>query len=148
MMLPYFEGIEAGEALRQYCEWFPEGIEDTPASALQADYNAIALAIVADEDKGLSVIEQFRIDINSQKEIRQGKHFNCQHLIAAYQAYIEHFDALGNWNNLDLFWQKVIGYVQRQLTAYDAQVHCSGIHSVLDNKNNFSRGFHFANGGY
>ncbi len=147
MMLPYFESLEQGEALRQFNEQFPNGIEETPASELKADYNVIALAIINDEDNGLSVIEGFRKKITSQKEITQGKHFNLQHLIAAYQAYIDNFNTLATWSNRDLFWQKVIGYVQRQMTAYDAQIHCSGVKSVLDNEKSFSRTFKFCNGG-
>jgi hypothetical protein len=39
MMLPYFESLEQEEALRQFNEQFPNGIEETPASELIADYN-------------------------------------------------------------------------------------------------------------
>ncbi|HBC0466973.1 TPA: hypothetical protein K0O58_000523 [Legionella pneumophila] len=146
MMLPYFECLEQGEALRQFQGQFPSGIEETPAAELKAYYDAIALAIIHDEDHGLSVIERFRKKITCQKEITQGKHFNLQHLIAVYQAYIDNFHALGNWNNRDLFWQKVIGYVQRQMTAYDAQIHCSGVvRCFLDKESSFSRTFELSN---
>ncbi len=146
MMLPYFECLEQGEALRQFNEQFPNTIEDTPACELQAYYNAIALAIIQNEDKGLFVIEQFRKEITSQNKIIQGKHFNPQHLIAAYQVYMNHFDnfdVAGHWVNKNLFWQKVIGYVLRQMTAYDAQIHCSGIITVLDNEKSFARRLDF-----
>lgn len=148
MMLPYFEDLEQGEALRQFQEQFPNGTEDTPASELQDYYNAIALSIIHDEEQGLSVIEGFRLEITSQSEITQGKHFNLQHLIAVYQAYIDNFNALATWENRDLFWQKVIGYVQRQMTAYDAQIHCLSLKGV-DNENSFARTFKlsFSNGG-
>ncbi|HAU1150629.1 TPA: hypothetical protein JBI12_01530 [Legionella pneumophila] len=146
MMLPYFECLEQGEALRQFQGQFPSGIEETPAAELKAYYDAIALAIIHDEDHGLSVIEGFRKEITCQKEITQGKHFNLQHLIAVYQSYIDNFHALGNWNNRDLFWQKVIGYVQRQMTAYDAQIHCSGVvWCVLNKESSFSRTFELSN---
>ncbi|PWY55050.1 hypothetical protein DGG96_13955 [Legionella qingyii] len=146
MILPYCENLKQGEALRQFNEQFPKGIEDeVSAEELQAYYNAIALAIINDEDHGVSVIEGFRKEITCQKEITQGKHFNLQHLIAAYQAYIDNFDTLDNWDNRDLFWQKVIGYVQRQMTGYDAQIHCSGVESVLDNESSFSRTFELLN---
>ncbi len=147
MMLPYFAGLEKGEALRQFHEQFPEGIEDeVSAEDLKEYYNAIALAIISHKDQGLSAIEKFRKQIAFQGEITQGKHFNLQHLIAAYQTYIDYFDALTNWDNRDLFWQKVIGYVQRQMTAYDAQVHCSGIQSVLETERAFSRTLKFPGG--
>ncbi|HFE6323972.1 TPA: hypothetical protein ACIZBE_003166, partial [Legionella pneumophila] len=124
-----------------------EGIEDeVSAEDLKEYYNAIALAIISHKDQGLSAIEKFRKQIAFQGEITQGKHFNLQHLIAAYQTYIDYFDALANWDNRDLFWQKVIGYVQRQMTAYDAQVHCSGIQSVLETERAFSRTLKFPGG--
>src|SRR5690606_8452103 len=68
-------------------------------------------------------------------------------LIATYQAYIANSDAFANRENRDLFWQEVIGYAQRQMTTYDAQIHCSGVQSVLDNENSFARTLKFANGG-
>ncbi|STX55731.1 Uncharacterised protein [Legionella beliardensis] len=93
------------------------------------------------------MIEGFRKKITCQKEITQGKHFNLQHLIAAYQAYIDNFHAFETWHNCDLFWQNVVGYVQRQMTAYDAQIHCSGIQKVLGDEKSFARRLEFANGG-
>jgi hypothetical protein len=33
------------------------------------------------------------------------------------------------------------------MTAYNAQVHCSGVQSVVDNKATFQRTFKFSNGG-
>jgi hypothetical protein len=147
MMLPYFAELDPQELRNQFQAWFPHGIDDIPAAQLQGDYNAIALAIISDEDLGHSKIEQLRVNLTSQKEITIGQHFNLQHLVAAYQAYVEHFDALGNWDNRDLFWQKVIGFVQRQMTAYDAQVHCSGIQNVLDKSQAFSRSLSLYGGG-
>ena len=146
-MLPYFEGLEQGEALRQFQKQFPNGIEDeVSAEALKDYYNDIASKIINNADHGQSAIEHFRKEITSNKEITQGKHFNLQHLIAAHQAYFDNFNALGHWKNRDLFWQKVIGYVQRQMTAYDVQIHCSGVKSVLDNQSSFSRTFELSNG--
>lgn len=148
MMLPYFDGLEVGEALRQFNEQFPNGIEeDDTAEDLIPHYNAIARAIINDEDLGQSAIKAFREYISAQKEIHQGRHFNFQHIVAAHQAYVDNFDALKNWNNRDLFWQKVVGYAQRQMTTFDAQVHCSGIKSVLDNGDKFVRTLSLANGG-
>jgi hypothetical protein len=146
MMLPYFTKLEEKEPLKQFHEWFPNGIEEVPESEFQAHYNAIASAIITDADHGHAMIEQFRSDL-CKKEITHGKHFNLQELVAAYQAYVHHFDALGTWDNRDLFWPKVIGYVQRQMTAYDAQVHCSGVQSVLENNDAFSRSLAFYKGG-
>ncbi|MDP1604301.1 MAG: hypothetical protein Q8M03_13660, partial [Legionella sp.] len=148
MMLPYFEGLEQGEALRQFHKQFPNGIkDDVSAEQLKIHYNALAFAIINDEDHGLSAIEGCRKALTSQKKITKGKHFNLQHLLAAYQAYIDNFKALVNWDNRDIFWQKVVGYVQRQMTAYDAQINCSGLKNVLVDESIFARIFEFSNGG-
>jgi hypothetical protein len=140
MMLPH---LETREALRQFREWFPNGIETTPAADLQAIYNKIARAIIYGEaDHQRLAIEEFRGIFTCPKEITQGHHFNLQHLLVAYQAYIDNFDALralDNWDRLDLFWTQVVGFVQRQMPAYDAQIHCSGVQSVLDDSSKFKR---------
>jgi hypothetical protein len=145
MMLQY---LDKGEALKQFKEQFPKGVkDDVSAQELKPYYNAIASAISNNQDNGLSAIEAFRVDLTSQKEIKQGKHFNLQHLVAAYQVFIDHFRTFQNLEQRNLFWQKVIGYVQSQMTAYDAQVHCSGIERVLSNNSEFSRTLTFCNGG-
>ena len=118
---------------RQFDEQFPKGIESIPAKELQAMYNDLANAIVKDDDNGKEAIAAFRQIITQHNCIESGKHFNMQHLIAAYQAYNDKFSLLGTWPNRDAFWQKVIGFVQRQMPANDAQTHCSGIKNVLDN---------------
>ncbi len=146
IMLPYFNRLEREEALRQFDEQFGT----TSDFDLRIDYNALAFAIINNEDKGLSMIEGFRKKITSPKKITQGNHFNLQHLSAAYRAYIDNFDALGNWDSRDFFWQKVIGYVQRQMTAYDAQIHCSrtkDISNILTTEKSFERRLDLTNGG-
>ena len=120
---------------------------DVAQHALKDYYNELAQAIIHDADGGQAAIERFREAIRHQKEIRQGKIFSLQHLIAAYAAYTDNFDALGTWHKRDLFWNQVIGYVQRQMSTYDAQVHCSGVQSVLDDPARFKRSLKFSNGG-
>jgi hypothetical protein len=143
MILRYLEPLEA---LRQFREWFPNGIEEeTSAKTLQVGYNAIVLEIIKGQTHGQAAISGFRDQITAQKEIRQGRHFNLNHLSAAYQAYIDNFDVLSSWENRDLFWNQVIGYVQRQMTAYDAQIYCSGVKKVLENPVAFSRALILAN---
>lgn len=146
MMLPY---IDPSDALRQFKEWFPGGISCTSIQELQAYqtyYNVIALSIINDTDHGESAIETFRKVLSSQPIITQGIHFNLYHLIAAYQAFITHFPQANDFNELykcEAFWYKVIGYVQRQMTAYDAQMHCCGLKSILDNESHFIRKFSY-----
>ncbi|STX28615.1 SidC homolog [Legionella beliardensis] len=150
MILPYFESLEEGEALRQFQEQFPDGIEndkdDVSAAALKDYYHKLAIAIVNDTDHGQSALEAFRRAITCQEKITQGKHFNLKHLIAVHKAYIANFNVLLNWKNRDLFWQKIVGYVQRQVTAYDAQIHASVINNVLEDENSFRRTFKLEGG--
>ncbi len=148
LMLPYFKVLEDGEALRQFNEQFPNGIDvDLPAEELKLYYNAIALAIINAEDNGISAIEAFREEIKSQNVISQGMHFNLQELVAAYRVFIDYSDVL-DWNKRDLFWLKIIGFVQRQMTAYDAQALLSGIETVLVDEANLSRSLILHNDGF
>lgn len=154
MIQPYFtqlesaiEGFSAQEEMKkQFNGQFPEGLTDAPASDLQPFYNELATAISNSEDSGDAAIEAFRSKITERKEVKSGKHFNMQHLIAAYLAYIDNFDTLATWDNRDKFWQKVIGYVQRQMPANYAQAHCSGIQNVLGDANQFKRAFGLSGG--
>jgi hypothetical protein len=133
MMMPYFDGLEEGEALKQFKSQFPSGIVDTPANQLQPMYDALAQAIINDEDGGTKAIEAFRVEITKNDNITTGKHFNEQHLVAVLNAYVENFDALGTWDNRDKFWCQVVGYVQRQMPTNTAQAHCYGLSRVNDN---------------
>jgi hypothetical protein len=148
-MLPHLDALKPGEALKQFQEWFPEGFkeDEISTSALKAYYNELAQAIILNADGGNAAIERFREYISHHREIRQGEIFNLQHLIAAYAAYIDNFDALGTLPKLDLFWNQVMGYAQRQMSSYDAQVHCAGIQSVLNDPAKFKRSFKFLNSG-
>jgi hypothetical protein len=143
MMMPYFENLPEGVALKQFNQQFPDGIEDTPSKKLQPFYNDLANAIINDEDNGLGAIEAFRIAITQNNHIAKGTHFNMQHLLAAYLAYIDNFVRLATLSNRDIFWQRVIGYVQRQMPANYAQAHCSGLKDVIDNGYGFNRTFRF-----
>lgn len=140
MMLEY---IDPRKALGQFQEWFPRKVQSPSAQELQAYqtyYSNIALAIINDADLGKAAIEKFRQEITSQKVITQGLHFDLYQLMAAYQVFKIYFDTFDTRStHSDLFWNQVVGYVQRQMTAFDAQVHCSGIHGVLENENNFTR---------
>lgn len=40
--------------------------------------------------------------------------------------------------NRNLFWQKIIGYMQQQITAYDLQVYCLGLKRVLEDGRSFA----------
>jgi len=154
MMRPYFTILESKGAIdsakeevrQQFDEQFPGGIENIPAKELQAMYDDLASAIINNDDNGKEEIEGFRQIITQHDCIDSGIHFNMQHLIAAYQAYIDNFGRLGTCVNRDTFWNKVIGFVQRQMPTNYAQVHCSGIKNVIDSSDNFKRKLSFNDG--
>ncbi|MDP3268430.1 MAG: hypothetical protein Q8M40_05210 [Legionella sp.] len=140
MILPYFKDLEKTEASQQFQEQFPNEIKDEiSADKLIENYNKIALAIINDDNSYFSLMEKFRKEFTLTKVIKQGSHFNLQHLIAAYQAFINNLNNFNTQDKKDLFFKQIIGYVQRQLTAYDAQILCSGIKKVLDDETFFER---------
>lgn len=153
MMIPYFTKLERKnkefsaqeEMKKQFFEQFPDGIESYPSSELQSDYNDLVAAIANNDDNGDAAIEDFRNQISEHKQVKSGKHFNMQHLITAYQAYIDNFDALETWSNRDKYWQKVIGYVQTQMPANYAQAHCS-VRSARVDSSKFNRTFELGGG--
>lgn len=153
MMMPYFKVLERNGTIEssqqtmreQFDRQFPDGIDDTPANELLPIYNQLAQAII--DGNGEQAIGNFREVITQPGTIHHGKHFNMQHLIAAYQAYIDNFNDLATWPNRDMFWQKVIGYVQRCVPANVAQALCSGVQTVLDDPSKFKRTLKFYNGG-
>lgn len=138
--------IAREEMLKQFNQQFPSGTKDVPQSELKPFYFALVKAITEDKDHGLSAIEGFRVEITKNKVIKSGKHFNMQHLVAACLVYIYKFEVLATWDNRDMFWRKVIGYLQRQMPANYAQAHCSGIQHILYNPSDFKRTFKFKNG--
>ncbi len=133
MMIPYFELLETKgfiesadyEIKRQFDEQYPNGIRILRASKLQPQYNELAKAIINHEDKGDSAISVFRKKLSKEKTITSGKHFNMQHLLAAYQAYIDHYVYMDE-RLARRFWINVVGHLQRQIPAHYAQKICCG----------------------
>lgn len=151
IMLPYLEGLENGKekALQQFNEQFPKGINDVPASDLKPYYSKILQTRTNDMGAGLLLIEEFIKKITCQKTISQGKHFNMQELIAAYQVCFEHYraDTLNDFYDARTSFFIVISYLQRQMTAYDMQMHCSGLNNVLKDETSFRRTFKLSTNG-
>jgi hypothetical protein len=163
MMLPYFEQLEQENKIESACEemllqldkQFPDDLDVQLAQDIKNayDFNGIIAVIIGGENVD-EVLEQFRLDMTKEKVIDSGKHFNMQHLLSAYKAYIENYDDLGNGNghNRAVFWNNVIGYIQRQMPANYAQSYCTSIganafgsieHSAA---NSFERILQFNNG--
>lgn len=120
------------EATRQYHEVFPEGHEKYFASQTPFDFGVLldvitqsseaeleaALAKQRNDSRLCQTLNQFRVAFTERSQ--QEKVFNSQHLIKALQLHEENFHRW-NWNQRDLFWRQVIGYVQRFLPANIAQ---------------------------
>lgn len=134
------------EMKRQFDDQFPQGIKDTPFTDLLPLYNELADAIISNQDNSDSAIALFRSEITKHREITSGKHFNMQHLTAAYQSYINNFNRLKTHDNRDKFWQKVIGYVQRQMPANCMQEFLSGVASIIKDPDLFKRTLKTKNG--
>ncbi len=159
MMIPYFKRLEQDQRnplegktarevmLEQFNEQFPDGL--IGAEQVQKEYAEIKayydtlVTNIADEEGAEAkekILDEFRVNINTAgTTVRSGKHFNMQHLLAAYHTYNDKFNELGTWDNRDLFWVKVIGFVQRQIPAHYAQAHCNGLRQVAACADNFRR---------
>jgi hypothetical protein len=129
-MLMYFDkikGLEKGEVLRQFRAQFKEGLDVAVKVNIDKAYNfhdLVNVRINGDENAIEQALEKFKKDLTFQAAITHGTHFNMYHLINAYQAYFDNFDRLANWENREWFIQKVIGFTQRQMPAYYAQIYC------------------------
>lgn len=68
--------------------------------------------------------------------------FNPQHLLMAFEIYKKQFNV---WDSrkCDLFWRQIIGFVQRFLSAIDAQVFTQGIYCICNNETVLPRTFNF-----
>src|SRR3990167_6634044 len=66
--------------------------------------------------------------------VRDGHHFNLNELIKAYEVYenLRLWRQLWNRNQLSLFGCQVIGYLERLVTAVDAQVFSKRIAHVAE----------------
>lgn len=146
------------EATRQYHEVFPEGHEKYFASQTPFDFGVLlevitqsseaeleaALAKQQNDSRLCQTLNQFRVAFTDRSQ--QEKVFNPQHLIKVLQLHEENFDRW-NWNQRDLFWRQVIGYVQRFLPANIAQDVAEGLYYLVINNQNSRRSFNFTCGG-
>lgn len=148
MILKY---IDKEVAFEQFNEQFPNGLEvayDFNAETVY-DFTPIINAMINNSDNLEELIAELRVSMTANNEIKSGLHFNMQHLIAAYNAYVENWDALKNsetnYKNCEKFWVEIIGFIQRQMPANYAQAYCSGLKSLEDNPKNFKRTLSLSN---
>jgi hypothetical protein len=169
MIEPYFIkllGEEKGvaELERQRKMIFPDDFEEyikqkraEDLAAVTEMFKAIGDAEVLDEEGLLEecgkALEKFKTHLEPKGIITtttQGYHFDPQILVEAYRLYDANYTTFGNnWNSLkNLFaWQKVIGLIQRYLTACDAMVLCQGPYYIVQDGEPFKRTLNFRFGG-
>ncbi len=77
--------------------------------------------------------------------ITTGKHFNAQLLVEAFRLFDQNYGAFGNFNSRqnNLFWCKVIGYIQRFLPACYAQAFAQGVYHIVEKGEELNRSFDF-----
>ena len=93
------------------------------------------------------VLVQFRIDF-TPGSITSGMHFNYQHLLRAYEVYIQSYDALSKSDDdrlgkLRLYSRHVIGFIQRSLPAIDRMVFAQSLYVVVEKQAQIMRSFKF-----
>ena len=137
-MVPFFKDlqeVEPDEALRQFNSVFPQGIEEHDKILEKQSYDFTPLIntiINGSQEEKTNAISQFQECMKQERTVTEGFHFNHYDLFNAYQAYAAKYDTMQNKNNRDLFLNKVIGYIQRQMPANYAQAYCKGLHHFID----------------
>jgi hypothetical protein len=94
----------------------------------------------------LKAIYQFRNYLEPRGVISIGKQFNVGLLEEAFKLYDRKYELFGNrWDSAKnmLFWQKVIGYIQRFLPASYAQAFAQGIYYIVENGEKLKRSLEF-----
>ncbi|HAT8179844.1 TPA: hypothetical protein JA361_10350 [Legionella pneumophila] len=73
--------------------------------------------------------------------IKTGKHFSIQLLVKAFELYDKKYDDFGGFDSRknNLFWQKVIGTIQRYLPACWAQAVCQGVYYIIEDSEKLRR---------
>jgi hypothetical protein len=126
-------------------------------AAVTEMFKAIGDAEVLDEEGLLEecgkALKKFKTHLEPKGIITtttQGYHFDPQILVEAFRLYDANYATFGNnWNSpKNLFaWQKVIGLIQRYLTACDAMVLCQGPYYLVRDGEPFERTLNFRFGG-
>lgn len=151
------------EELRsQYQAIFPTGHEHCSATQTAFDFepivNVINCCSIKDVRKAVSLelpnttelwsnLEQFRT--NFTQHAKQETVFNPQHLLKAFELYDDNCRVWNReWNNdrADLFWQQIVGYVQRFLPANIAMDFAQGLYERVDENAPAARSFNFKYG--
>lgn len=113
----------------------------------------VKLAVSIDKDpchdKKVGVETQHLLDVFRRKfkpgVIETGYHFDMRNLLAAITAYQHHCDKW-NENQCRLYWNQVMGYLERLLPANVAQDLCQGLVNVIENHEPSKRSLKLFNG--
>ena len=129
-------------------------------AALTKVYNAIRYAESLDGDGLLEecgkALKEFKTHLEPKGIITtttQGYHFDPQILTEAYRLYEANYEDFGDedpsqehfWDceKNQFAWQKIIGLIQRYLTACDAMVLCQGTYPLVKKGEKFERTLNF-----
>jgi hypothetical protein len=152
------KGVAELERLRKmiFSDNFKEYVKQKRAEDLVVVtemFNAIGVASSLNEDGLLEECGQALKKLKTHLEpkgiittITQGYHFDSQILVEAFNLYAANFETFGNvWDSPknQFAWQKVIGLIQRYLTACDAMVLCQGPYHLVHNGEPFKRSLNF-----
>jgi hypothetical protein len=154
MLEKYFKKIPNDEAekIKQIKEQFPPGWEKIEAERHKNDMQALhqvveAIAKAPEGDECEEAIQAFRNYLAPKRVIKTGKHFNTQLLVEAFKLY--HNKKRGyqfggyNGHKNELFWRKVIGYIERYVPANLAQALCQDPQYIVEHKKKLRRSLKF-----
>lgn len=131
-------------AIDQWNQQFPNGVDYPPSTY---DFNSLAYTIRDDpmlrhaytaSPATASLIEKLRKDF-IPGVLQNGHHFNLNHLINACEVYL----GSGFWisrKSQSTFWRQVIGYLERLVSAVDAQS-IPHLCEILDGETSLQRSF-------
>ncbi|OYK80330.1 hypothetical protein CbuD7D7780_05735 [Coxiella burnetii] len=175
VIVGFLDAVDPDEKYRQYQAQFPTEEEKAESLRQQEDLEALqtiittignasprACAQVLDHEENISdndeeskmllaALNVFRSDVKPKGVIRTGKHFNMQLLIEVFKLYNKNYDTdtFGSFDSYknNLYWRKVIGYLQRFVPACYAQAFAQGLYYIVENDEKFRRTFDFRYGG-
>ncbi len=145
-MEPLFDKLSDGKAklAEQIHELFPNGMPEQTAYDLTRITQVINDSSVADIK---AIFQKKKENTPIYREITsfreqftalslEEKFFNPKHLINAYSIYEKHENSWAS-PRCQAFWSLVIGYMQRFLPAFHAQVYCHGLSNAGLKEKNF-----------
>lgn len=134
----------------QIAEQFPEGWEEEEKKKALQDLQALenvfdAIATSKNDADCDSALATFRSYLEPKDVLKTGKHFNIQLLVEAFKLYDKNYEAFGGWESRknNLFWQKVIGTIQRYLPANWAMAVCQGVYYIVEDGEKLKRSLKF-----